>query len=292
MNTVNKLVQENLFIVLGGHKCGTTSLHQYLGQHPEIIMPQFKGEDILKKPNLSLEQYYNQYVNIGNKTFLGEVSSAYLYSKKACQNIKQYFPEAKLIAILRNPFERAFSNFNDLAEDHPLKQRCSFEEICKNPSDFLDEGVVNLGLYSSSIKIYLEHFNREQICVLLFDDFVKNKSKFYSSLFEFVGVDPCFIPDTSVILRKGGKTGIKNKAIKKILLDENSWFRSMIGGMIKPFTTPDQRRLIFLKTRNLFIKRESSSSLSTELKQNLINFYREDVLRTQELLQVNLSHWL
>jgi hypothetical protein len=292
MDNVNEIIRQNLFIVLGGHKCGTTSLHQYLGQHPEILMPKFKGEDILKKPKINIENYYNQYINIGNKKFPGEVSSAYLYSEKACRNIKQYFPEVKLIVVLRNPFERAFSNFNDILETHPLKQRCQFEDICKNPRDFLDEGVVYLGLYYFPVKMFLEEFKREQICVLLFDDFVKNKQKFYRSLFEFVGVDSSFIPDTSVILRKGGKTGIKNKVIKKLLLDQNSFVRSVITSIIKPFTTPDQRRLLFLKTKNIFLKRKSSSSFPHELKQNLINFYREDILKTQDLLDLNLSHWL
>ena len=291
MNILDKILKENLFIVIGGHKCGTTSLHQYLGQHPEIIMPQFKGEDILKKPTIDIKKYHQQYINIANKTVAGEVSSAYLYSQKACKNIKNYFPEAKIIAVLRNPFDRAFSHFNDMPKTHPLaQQNCNFEELCRNPANFLDRNVIFLGLYYSYIKVFLEEFKREQICILLFDDFVNNKQKYYRSLFDFVGVDSSFMPNTSIILRKGGKTNIKNNRIKKFFNDK-SLLRSVVGSTIKPFTTPEQRRLIFLKTKNMFIKRKSSSSLAYELKQNLVDFYREDILKTQDLLNIDLSHW-
>ena len=293
MNMIDKKLKSNLFIVLGGHKCGTTSLFNYLGQHPEITMPKLKGEDILKKPRMTIEQYYNQYENIENGKCFGEVSSAYLFSEKACKNIKQYFPEVKLIVNLRNPVERAFSHFNDMPKTHPLAQRnCQIEDLCKNPQDFIEENVIYLGLYSSYIPLFLEEFKREQILFLLFEDFVKNKQKYYSSFFEFIGVDPNFIPNTSVILRKGGKAEIKNQKINKLLFQQDSVVRSAVSSMIKPFTTSDQRRLLSWRVRNAFVKRKSVSTLPDELKQNLINFYREDILKTQDLIHIDLSHWL
>lgn len=290
MNTSNEVNYLNLFIVLGGHKCGTTSLHHHLGQHPEIAMPQLKGQDILNKPRMTLEDYRNQYEAITNQKIAGDVSSAYLYSERACNNIKQYFPQAKLIAILRNPFDRAFSNFYDIAETHPLRRRFAFEDICKKPDNFRDEGVVYLGLYYSFLKMYLERFDRSQIHIFLFEDFVKNKPFFFSSLFDFAGVDPTFFPDTSVIMRKGGKVGIENKTIKQLF--ENKLFHFVLGKLVKPFTTSNQRRLIYLKAKNMFVKRKSRSSVPNELRENLINFYREDIVKTQDLLGINLSHWL
>jgi len=290
MNTLNEVNHLNLFIVLGGHKCGTTSLHHYLGQHPEIAMPQLKGQDIFNKPRMTLEDYRNQYNTITKEKIVGDISSAYLYSERACINIKHYFPQAQLIAILRNPFDRAFSNFYDIAETHPLRRRFAFEDICKNPDNFLDEGVVYLGLYYSFLKMYLEQFDRSQMHIFLFEDFVKNKPFFFSSLFEFTGVDPKFLPDTSVIMRKGGKVGIGNKTIKQLF--ENQLFHFFVGKLVKPFTTSNQRRLIYLKAKNMFVKRKSRSSVSNQLRENLINFYREDIVKTQDLLGIDLSHWL
>jgi hypothetical protein len=241
---------------------------------------------------MTIEQYYCQYENIDSTQHFGEVSSAYLYIEKACKNIKQYFPEVKLIVVLRNPFDRAFSNFNDMTKSHPFRQRYTFEEICQNPDNFTNEPLIYLGSYYSYLKMYLQEFKREQMCVLLFDDFVKNRQKFYSSLFQFVDVNSNFLPDTSVILRKGGKAEIKNKQINKLLFNQDSILRSAVSSMIKPFTTPDQRRLLSWKVRNAFIQRKTSSSLPEELKQNLINFYREDILKTQDLVNVDLSNWL
>jgi hypothetical protein len=290
MNTLNKANPVNSFIVLGGHKCGTTSLHHYLGQHPDIVMPQVKGQDILNKPIMTIENYRNQYNEIKNEKLVGEVSSTYLYSKRACINIHQYFPEAKLIAIIRNPFDRAFSHFYAMTETDPLRRRCVFDDICKNPDNFLDEEVVRLGLYYSFFKMYFDRFERNQICVLLFDNLVKNKPLFFASLFKFAGVDPTFLPDTSVIMRKGGKVGIKNKSIKQLF--ENQLVHFVVGNLVKPFTNSDQRRLIYLKAKNIFVKRKPQSSVSNDLRKNLINFYREDIIKTQDLLGISLSHWL
>lgn len=114
MSSLESFLRSNRFIVLGGHKCGTSSLHAYLKQHPEIVMPRIKGQDILNRPRLTIEDYRNSYDIPTRESVFGEVSSVYLQSERACQSIKKNFPNAKLLAILRNPADRAFSNYNVL----------------------------------------------------------------------------------------------------------------------------------------------------------------------------------
>ncbi|MDJ0576898.1 MAG: sulfotransferase [Xenococcaceae cyanobacterium MO_234.B1] len=282
MSSLKNFLNSNRFIVLGGHKCGTSSLHAYLKQHPEIIMPRIKGQDILNRPSLTIEDYKNSYDTITTQKVFGEVSSVYLQSEKACLSIKKYFPEAKLLAILRNPVDRAFSHFNTLSDGK--KSQLKFKNICQNPQQFKTNSILNIGLYYSNLKRYFENFNNQQIRILLFDLLVNNKRKFFSDFFEFIEVSQDFLPDTSFIVRKGGK----QKELKKAIFS-NPFLKATARTIIKPLTNQQQRYSLSKKFDNLFL---TKNSLPDDLRSSLIDYYREDILRTQELLDINLSHWL
>ena len=276
----------NRFVVLGGHKCGTSSLHSYLKQHPEIIMPIDKGQDILGRYKLDIEDYkasYNINQIINHKTF-GEVSSTYWKSETACLSIKKYFPNVKLLAILRNPVDRAFSHYQMLSDEG--KCQIKWEDICQNPQNFNTNEILANGLYYNHLKLYLEEFKDKEICVLLFDSFVGNQKKFFSKLFDFVGVSQNFIPDTSYIVRKGGQK--KGGKLQKILLS-NNFMRATAKIIFRPFTSEKQRYILGKKLSNLFVVKRK---LPNQLKSNLIDYYREDILKTQDIIDIDLSHWL
>ena len=119
------------FIVIGASKAGTTSLYEYLKQHPQIYMSPMKelrffaieGEkvdfcgpwdriEIERYSIKTLEDYKNQFQGVTDEIAIGEASPWYLYSEKAPKSIKSYIPDAKLIAILRDPVDRAYSHFS------------------------------------------------------------------------------------------------------------------------------------------------------------------------------------
>ncbi len=120
------------FFVIGAARSGTTSLYHYLKQHPQIYIspvkePRFfafkgvadnldsyyepSGSDIVKESITSFEAYCALFQGVSCEKAIGEASPLYLWSSKACENIHQTIPDAKLIAILRDPVERAFSHF-------------------------------------------------------------------------------------------------------------------------------------------------------------------------------------
>lgn len=271
------------FIVLGGHKCGTSSLHNYLAQHPEIYMPRIKGTDFFNREGssetiTSIERYQAFYQEMTNEKIAGEVSSVYLYSKGACDAIKKYLPEAKLIAVLRNPVERAFSHFNQLPETK--KRDRNFSEI------FDEKKVLRNGFYSTPLNMYFDSFGRDRIKILLFDSLRNDKKCFFYSIFQWVGVNPNFMPDTSIVTRQGGE--IKNQAVKNIF-NGNNILHSTAGFLLRPFTTPDQRRDLYKKTKNMFMQK---NELPEQLRKQLIDFYREDILQLQDILDMDISHWL
>lgn len=255
---LSDFLNANRFIVLGGHKCRTSSLHSYLKQHPEIIMSIDKGQDILNRPQLDIEDYkasYDEGEMTSQKVF-GEVSSVYWKSDRACLSIKKYFPNVKLLAILRNPVDRAFSHYQMISGQG--KCQIKWEDICKNPQKFNTNIIFKNGLYYNRLKLYLDEFEDNQICVLLFDSFVREQKKFFSELFNFIGVSQNFIPDTSYIVRKGGQK--QGSQLQKIFLS-NNFLRTTAKTIIKPFTNEKQRYILGKKLGNLFVVKRKPQTL-------------------------------
>ena len=270
------------FIVLGGHKCGTTSLHKYLNQHPDICMPIVKGADFFSRfGNSQLFTSLNDYIALYDRQevavskIAGEVSSVYLYSKKARNLIKQYLHDAKLIIILRNPTDRSLSHFLQTPEFLANGSSESLQEILFN------QKILELGYYYKFVKKYFAEFPKNNTKVFLFESLIKNSE--FRSLFEFIGVDPNFQPDTSIIMRKGGN-------VTKRELDFLNFLKFLISPVIKPLTTPKQRHYMVSRAKTMLTKQQIT--IPEEIKLQLTQLYREDILRTQELTKLDLSSWL
>ena len=148
--------------------------------------------------------------------------------------------------------------------------------------------LLNNGLYYGHLKRYFKSFKQQQIHILLFDVFVNNKKNFFSDFFEFIEVSQDFLPDVSFIVRKGGQETKLKKALNKTIFS-NPFLKVTARTIIKPFTNQEQRYSLNKKLNNLFL---TKNRLPDDLRIRLIDYYREDILRTQELLDINLSHWL
>ncbi len=109
------------FLIVGAMKCGTTALYYYLEQHPQIFMSPvkepnffcFEGREGLDSGNsiTDIAAYRGLFRGVSSERAIGEASHCYLYEPRAVERIKHYTPDARLIAILRSPIERAYSHF-------------------------------------------------------------------------------------------------------------------------------------------------------------------------------------
>lgn len=278
------------FIVLGGHKCGTTSLHNYLNQHPEIFMFPEKGSDFFNREGnngaiTTVEEYQKLYQSMTFQKCAGEVSSIYLYSERACQTIKRYVPQVKMIIILRNPTERAWSKLTYTLPRNLItskKVNCIFTD-----SKYKD--ILEYGLYSKYIEMYFSYFSREQIRIFLFDDLRSNQQELFSSIFKFLEVDSTFVPDTSVIYSYGRGGEIKNKYINNVFTNKQNLIRASISMMLRSITTSETREKIYRKLKKIFTIK---ISMENDLQNKLVDFYKEDIIKLQDLIDRDLSHWL
>jgi hypothetical protein len=294
------------FLIIGAAKAGTTSLYYYLKQHPEIYMssvkePKFfalEGEkldfrgpgdrDAHRSSVTEIEAYRRLFEGALNERAVGDASPVYIYSPKALERIKHYVPDAKLIAVLRDPVERAYSSFLHLVRDgrEPLDDfaRALQEEELRAKRNYAPiwhykEG----GFYYAQLSRYFEHFDERKIRVYLYEDLKTNPTGALRDAFWFLGVDESFVPDVSVRHNVGGVP--RNKSLHAFLAGSNP-----IKAGIKPFIPTGVRKRVAasLKTRNL----HRPPQLSPELRRQLIEVYREDILKLQVLIQRDLSVWL
>jgi hypothetical protein len=194
------------FMIAGGMKCGTTSLHHILNSHPLIFIPApeihfydmdnyFQHQDsfIYRSnqwyyPNFtqdldkSFDWYESWFKNTGNAQFLGEDSTIYLTSSIAHERIAKYAPYTKMIIMLRDPASRTYSQYSHLILTGRLS--CSFE-------DAIQGGLGNLldrSMYKKQIENFFKFLPRENFHFILFEEFVKDTQKITKQVLEFLEI--------------------------------------------------------------------------------------------------------
>ena len=190
----------NLFIV-GSMKSGTSSLHNYLGTHPEIYMSEFKEPQYfsdldrdLSRRNFKTEvEYLNLFKDAGSAKIIGEASTN--YSKipeftNVPKKIKEFSADAKIIYIMRDPVERAISHYWERVKRY-LEGRDLLTTIMNEPE------IVDVGYYAMQLKPYIETFGRDRIYILTLESLKANKAATLKSIFEWLEVDASFtVPET------------------------------------------------------------------------------------------------
>ena len=291
------------FLIIGAAKAGTTSLYDYLNQHPQIYMspikePRFfalEGEKLdFRGPAQAInrtsvttwEEYCQLFQEATTEKAIGEASTIYLSNPKAPHCIKHYLPEVKLIAILRDPAERAFSSYVHLVRDG--YENLSFTEAVEAEPTRIKENWQPLwyykerGFYYEQLQKYLTIFKPEQIKICLYEELAADSTVVVRELSRFLEVDATFTPD----LTRKNVSGIpKNKFLQNLFTKKNP-----IKSLVKPLLPKSLRENILenVTKSNLGAK----PTLSPEMRQKLISIYREDILKLQDLIQKDLSRWL
>ncbi len=297
------------FLIIGAPKCGTTALYYYLKQHPQIYMssvkeprffmhvespPEFCGpgsELYLRSSVVRLEDYQALFQGVCQETAIGEASVPYLSSyhpRITAETIRRHIPAVRLIAILRQPAERAYSSFT-YNRQRNIEPATSLIQALAEEQARIDAGWIPWfryglnGFYHANISPYFECFPREQIRVYLYDDLRANPAEMLRDIFGFLGVDDTFMPD---ITRRHNVTFMpRSTAMHKLLRQPN-----IVKSLIKPLLPQTLRQTIISGLQSL--NRTKPPSLDPELRRQLTDEYREDILKLQDLIGRDLSHWL
>jgi len=296
------------FLLIGTAKAGTTSLYHYLRQHPDVFMPEVKeprffayvddppamvgpGDAASNEESgavYTLEEYRALFPESIGASAVGEASVNYLYSETAPARIHEHLPDVQLIAVLRNPIDRAYSHYLHLlrAGREPLQD---FQAALEAEEERRREGwewswhYTRMGFYHEQLSRYLDHFDREQLSVYLFDEFKADNLGVTRDIYRSLGVDDGFEPADSITHAKTG-VPISDWFQSFILNPDHSLRRAARSVLPEEVRT---RGMKVLQNLNL-----SKPPMDASVRSMLADRFAEDVHQLESLLDRDLSHWL
>ena len=288
----------------GVQKAGTTTLDDWLSQHPQIycydslkdvhLFYRFKNLDEIMK-RLALETpVYN------NETVVLQSAVNYIFYPSMLQAIAQYKPGAKLIVILRNPVDRAVSAYyyfkkmrretRGIKEALLYKPKDNFEFNHDN-SDFT---YIEHGLYYKQISEALKYFKQEQLLVLDYEQLKKDPHGMLRSLYFFLGVDENFIPNLSP---KNITGDVKSDFVQNKMLSHNKYRKWVVDHIIDPIFPVNKRKMLkkkifefnTVKNKISVTEIEETPEVISAVKVKLANYFTEDAAKLDALLRKDFS---
>lgn len=228
--------------------------------------------------------YLRLFENVKGETAIGEASVLYLWSKTAARNIQLRVPNARILMVLREPVGRAFSEYMDGITAGAL--RGSFRDYIEACLSYRSEKLslvrpsLELGLYSADVKRYLDRFSRKNVHIALYDDFQQGQAKVLAGIFDFIGVDSSFSPDTSH--RYLVPQVPRALAFGYFLKKHQAWQRA-VNMKPSPFRS-------FVK--KLLVRPAGATAVNPRDREFLLDHYRDDIEKLAVLLDRDLTAWL
>ena len=309
------------FLVAGAAKCGTTTLYHYLRQHPDVYMSPIKepnhfSTDIRpegfsdeykvyeRSKNLDIASFVNgdmkeeqwgayvadrgHYLKLfrfaAGKKCIGEISNSYMYSNEAASNIYREFPEMKIVMILRQPAERAYSHYMANVRDGRTTRSFRDEVLHDDAKPVhgwsISHLYYELGCYSGQVERFQRLFPAAQLKIFLFDDLKADNRKLGRELFEFLGLhtdvpidfdekhNEARMPKNPGLIKLVTQLGIKRKIFRAL---PKSWQKGV---------------------KDSFFKEGKGPKMSTEDRAWMTARYTEDILQLEKRIGRDLRHWL
>lgn len=285
------------FLVIGAEKSGTTWLADMLRQHPAIFIPPEKelfyfNERFFESPELPnynaglpVSWYLAFFQGAGPGQLKGEASPAYLWDKAAAGRIAAFDPGLGLVAVLRDPIDRAFSQYLYYIQ-RGVTGRILFEEALERRPDMLSRG-----LYARQLRRYLDLFPRDLLYIAFYDDLRQDSARFLAGVQDFLGVSRTAPAN---LHRAANVTGeprfpIVNRAI--------SWLRyplrkynppALMWLLRRTGLARLQERIRLANTRPM----EERPGISTDTRERLAAYFRSDVEELERISGRDLASWL
>ncbi|WP_336066753.1 sulfotransferase domain-containing protein [Mesoflavibacter sp. CH_XMU1404-2] len=287
------------FICVGTQKAGTTTLHDVLKHHPNIYLPERKEAhffDIDQRFNKGLDWWLQTFFKGDkNNKKIGVFTPEYLFFKNIPERIKEVLgTDLKIIIVLRQPARRAYSHylmskrrgFENLDFKTALKEEYSRlkEDTYYNKNHF---SYISRGLYYDQIKRYIDVFGRENVKVFIFENnIINNIDDTLKQLQDFVAV-PYQKLDASKKSNEASEP--KSKLIRNLIFNKNNPIKKLFG--LLPISENFKFK-VASKINNINQKPAKDKKLLPEEVQSITNtYFKEDIEKTEQLLNIDLSIW-
>jgi Sulfotransferase family len=293
------------FFIVGAAKSGTTALYRYLRQHPDVYMPDVKeprhfaydpedrepyggpgAQDLIDSIVKDRAEYEALYADVNGERAVGDASPAYLTSPVAAGRIHDAVPGARIVAVLRNPVERAYSHFLDNVQsgwepERDFERVLDLREMRARERWWRKWDYVGNGLYGEQLQRYFERFPPQRIRIYLHEDLQRDRPGVLRDLLGFLEVDPSAELDLS---RRHNVSGVPRNALVASLVSGPNPARRLL----KPLLPARLRTRIRadVERRNLH-----RPEMPAAARSRLIEVYREDVERVEALIGRSLASW-
>jgi len=293
------------FLIVGAAKSGTSSMHNYLNQHKEVFMPSYNVEGMkVKEPRFliksavenrlhngvwSWEEYLDLFKGVSEEKAVGESSVLYLYYYElSIKNIKKYLGEnIKIIIMLRNPTDRAYSAFQHVSRG--FQEQNSFEESLLIEEGRLDRNpdltpmvmYQEMGMYFKMVKSFQDNF--KNVHIISYDDFRDDTEKEMKKTFQFLGLSLSTDIDFLTRHNVGGKRW-RNDTMKYFFMKKNP-----VKSLLKKVVSNSFRSKI--KNNMVSVSTNRVVPMNTETRLKLDNIFKEDIENLSQLLNRDFTKW-
>ncbi len=283
------------FFVVGANKAGTTSLAAYLAAHPDVFMsplkePSFWSHRDRDDPDAPFLQrqvrdrpaYEALFAEVRGERAVGEASTNYLQTAVAADRIRAEIPGARIVAVLRDPSDRAFSAYN-MHVGANLEPLTDFgAAIDAELAGDTWRHYLAMGYYAEALERWIGHFGRDQVRVFLYEDLVADPRAVVRETFAFLGVDPDFPPPLE--RRLNVTTVPRHRSILRIAKEQ-----SPVKSALKRVLPAGARGRV--KDRVTAWNTTAPPALPADLRARLVTLYADDIARTAAIIGRDLSAW-
>ena len=282
------------FVCIGTQKAGTTSFHDFLLQHPSIGLPHHKETHFFVRDSeykKGISHYFNyNFKKIKKDQVLGEINPQFCYVSKTAHRLKECFANLKVIMIIRNPVDRAFSHYL-MTKRRGLEDLTFKEAVEKEESRLIDENgelhfsYINRGMYLDQIMRYEQLFGKENVKVILFKDFIKSTPKVMEEVCNFIGV-PQF--NFNINIQSNRASESKSKWLRDFLY-RPSLLKKILGKLL---ISQKMRDNVAQKLAKANLKPAKKERLDATIKKEIYHqYFKEEIEALEKMLQVDLSSW-
>lgn len=264
------------FLVIGAVKAATTWLTVQLQENPGIFMPNPEPHFFSNEYHRGLDHYRHLFSAAAPGQLIGEKSADYLAHPEAPHRAAELLPKARLVVLLRDPVERAYSDYK------MLYRRGTIRGL---PDEWLRPGssqtrFLEGGRYAHHLRRWLDHFDHSQLCALLYDDARTSPRETLATVCSHIGI-------ASNYSERIGSKAVNNGSARLLPLGVRKWLAPL-----KPFAQPLRGTAGFEKVRGLLAREVRYPPLLPETRARLREFYARDVEQLTEMIGRDLGHWL
>jgi len=289
------------FIVVGAAKCGTTSLHLYLSEHPEVFMTEKKeihfflsANPVWGTWNRGLEWYSSLFEGGKEYPLKGEASPGYTvegHTQDVASKIREVIPNAKLIYLIREPISRTKSHFLEFFFAGYLPKDILLDDIISNqghddrPHALYYKEFVYTSLYNRQLSLLLECHELDNIFIATQEQFQAQPKTVLSDLFNFLGVEPTFVPESlNVRLNVSGEK--RKKVIDPLRFISSSPFYRKLSENI-----PNQLKDKYRKLISKEVDVSKLTELSIRNEKHLQELFKLDIQKFEAVTNLDISSW-